>query len=483
MQSSLVTSPAWKHLQALRDTYSFSDGSQILAYNDLRVDLSRHWVNADIKSALNELAKQQKIKESIVDVYSGKKWNHTEGRAVLHTALRAPKDLSINLDESNVISDVWKTKKKLYDFANRVRSSRKYKDVVNIGIGGSDLGPRLVTEALIPYHDTGMRFHFVSNIDAAHLVQTLKKCDPATTLFIIASKTFTTIETLTNAHTARLWLIDHLGEVAVKDHFVAVSTATEKVTTFGIDPDNMFGFWDWVGGRYSVWSAIGLPIMLAIGPELFEHFLQGAHAMDLHFRDAPIEDNIPIQLALLGVWYRNFWQLPAVAVLPYAQVLEHLPRYLQQLDMESNGKSIDRDGKEVDYDTGTILFGEAGTNGQHAFYQLIHQGTTIIPCEFIVVHEPTHGEEVHQKILVANALAQPDALWQGRMHDDPYKLFKGRRPSTVIHVPQLSPCMLGMLLAMYEHKVFAQSVIWNINAFDQFGVELGKEMANALLKS
>jgi glucose-6-phosphate isomerase len=483
MASQLTTSPAWQRLQVLRQTYQPMACDDTLTLSGLRIDLSRHWLNTDIKAALNDLAVQQKIKDSIVDVFAGKKWNHTEDRAVLHTALRAPQDDVIHVDGHNVVADVWETKARLYDFADRVRRSRKYKNVVNIGIGGSDLGPRLVTDALRPYHDTDMRFHFVSNVDAAHLMEILKQCDPATTLFIVASKTFTTIETLTNAHSARKWLVSALGEAAVKDHFVAVSIAADKVVEFGISLDNMFGFWDWVGGRYSVWSAIGLSVILAIGPTQFEQFLQGAHAMDTHFQEAPIEENIPIQLALLGVWYRNFWQLPAVAVLPYAQVLEQLPRYLQQLDMESNGKSVDRDGHRVDYDTGAIIFGDAGTNGQHAFYQLLHQGTTVVPAEFIVVHEGTHGNDTHQKILLANALAQPDALWQGRTHDNPYKIFEGRRPSTVIHIPQLSPYMMGMLLAMYEHRVFAQSVIWNINAFDQFGVELGKEMANQLLKA
>lgn len=459
----------------------------------LKLDASRHWVNADTIKLLLNLASQQDIVGWRKKMFDGAAINATEDRAVLHTALRADKGAKIHVDGRNVMPDILDVKKRLADFSNKVRegvwrgaTGAQIKSVVNIGIGGSDLGPKMVTEALKPFHDTEMEFHFVSNVDSTHLVETLKKCDPETTLFIIASKTFTTIETLTNAQTARKWLMDKLGQKAVAKHFVAVSTATEKVTEFGIDPANMFGFWDWVGGRYSVWSAIGLPLMLAIGPDGFEQFLAGARAMDDHFQVTPLADNLPVIMALLGVWYRNFWNLPVQAVLPYDHYLENFPRYLQQLDMESNGKSVDRQGNKVDYETGAIVFGEPGTNGQHAFYQLIHQGTTVIPCDFIVTHKTHNPRGDHHKILVANALAQPNALWQGRTLEqagnDPYKVFSGLRPSNVINVAELNPETLGALIALYEHKVFVQSVIWNINAFDQFGVELGKEMAKGMMK-
>jgi glucose-6-phosphate isomerase len=343
----------------------------------------------------------------------------------------------------------------------------------------------MVTEALRPYHDTDKQFYFVSNVDATHLAETLKQCDPNTTLFIVASKTFTTIETLTNARTARAWLVDALGPAAVPRHFVAVSTAADKVADFGIDVANMFPFWDWVGGRYSVWSAIGLPLILAIGGDGFEKFLSGARAMDTHFCTTPFHENLPVIMAVLGVWYRNFLRMPAIAILPYDQYLENFPRYLQQLDMESNGKTFDRNGAEVDYDTGPIVFGEPGTNGQHAFYQLIHQGTTIIPCDFVVTHTPHHPVGDHHAILLANALAQPDALAIGRSMEaaggNVFRVFSGNRPSNILHLDVLNPQTLGALIALYEHKVFVQSVIWNINAFDQFGVELGKEMALSMM--
>jgi glucose-6-phosphate isomerase len=469
---SLVASKEWLDLAAHASQLDKTKAGIPLeiAIGDWRADLSRHWLAKDTLPLLLKLAERQDVAAWRDRMFAGDKINHTENRAVWHVMLR-----------DTQLPEVAAVKKKLYDFADRVRGQKKFKSVVNIGIGGSDLGPRLVTEGLRDFHDTGMDFHFVSNIDANDIAETLKKCDPATTLFIVASKTFTTIETLTNAQTAREWLVRALGERAVADHFVAISTAADKVKAFGIDPANMFEFWDWVGGRYSVWSAIGLPIMLAIGPQRFEEFLAGAHEMDQHFKYAPLDKNLPVLLALLGVWYRNFFALPALAVLPYNQHLQNLPRYLQQLDMESNGKSVDRAGKQVDYDTAPIIFGEPGTNGQHAFYQMLHQGTTIVPCDFIVTHQTANDFGDHQKILVANALAQPDALWQGQPSNDPYKHFPGRRPSTILHTDRLTPRAMGQLLALYEHKVFVQGVIWNLNSFDQFGVQLGKDMANRLL--
>lgn len=473
----LRTSLAWQNLTdhaAMIKPLQFplAAPERKLSLQELRVDCSRHWVNNETIKLLQELLLQQNFEGMRSGLFNGAVLNNTEKRPALHTALRALS--GPHADEVKL------SKERLYAFADDVRKAKKYKSIVNIGIGGSDLGPRLAVEALKPYHDMDCAFHFVSNIDRADLEDVLQQCDPATTLFIFVSKTFTTIETLTNAHSARQWLVNTLGEAAVADHFVAVSTALDQVEAFGISSSRVFGFWDWVGGRYSVWSAVGLSLILAIGPQAFEQFLAGARAMDQHFREAPFEQNIPVMLGLLGVWYRSFMKLPVQAVLPYDQRLLHLPRYLQQLDMESNGKSVDRDGQRVDYETGAILFGEVGTNGQHAFYQLLHQGTTIVPADFIITQRKDQNS--HDRILLANALAQPDALWRGRSHSDPHKCFEGRRPSTIIQLPCLDPFYLGMLLALYEHKVFVQSVCWHINAFDQFGVELGKEMAQALLK-
>jgi glucose-6-phosphate isomerase len=479
--SKLTASAPWKNLSQLaakKFDLRKDRKERKITLDGITLDYSRNLIDDEVLQQLEALAMQQDVSGWVKKMFAGDAINQTENRAVLHTALRS--------DDENVKPEVLEVKQRLYEFADKIRSDKKIKSVVNIGIGGSDLGPKMVTEALKPFHDTGMVFHFVSNIDSSHLVEALKQCEPETTLFIIASKTFTTIETLTNAQTARAWLVESLGEAAVADHFVAVSTAAEKVSAFGINTDNMFGFWDWVGGRYSVWSAIGLPIILAIGPDAFEDFLGGAHAMDEHFQSAPLMQNMPVVMGLLGVWYRNFMNCPVLAVLPYDQYLEHFAAYLQQLDMESNGKSVDRDGNPVDYDTGPIVFGEPGTNGQHAFYQLIHQGTTIIPCDFIVTHTPQNPRGEHHKILVANALAQPEALAQGRTLEEAggnqFKVFSGNRPSNVLNIEELTPYATGMLIALYEQKVFTQSIIWNINAFDQFGVELGKEMALKMMK-
>lgn len=497
--SKLTQSPEWQNLEALTQRVADINLRDMcvngykIGVDGLTLDYSRNLIDEPILQGLFSLAQARGVEEWRAKMFAGDAINHSENRAVMHTALRASRKDVVHVGDKNIVPDVMSVKKRIYEFSEMVRNGTwtgatgKYiTDVVNIGIGGSDLGPKMVVEALRPFNDKDINLHFVSNVDSSHIAEVLLKCKPENTLFIIASKTFTTIETLTNAQTARQWLVRVLGEEAVAKHFVAVSTAVEKVAAFGIDPKNMFEFWDWVGGRYSVWSAIGLPIILAIGFRGFEEFLKGAHEMDAHFRDAPLQQNMPVIMALLGVWYRNFLKMPAVAVLPYDQYLEHFAAYLQQLDMESNGKSVDRDGNAVDYDTGPIIFGEPGTNGQHAFYQLLHQGTTIVPCDFIVTHTPHNPRGDHHKILVANALAQPDALARGRTLDEadgnPYKVFPGNRPSNILHLDELNPKTLGMLVALYEHKVFVQSVIWNINAFDQFGVELGKEMANKILQ-
>ena len=478
-----------------------------LTLDDMLVDLSKNIWDAETRRLLAKLARACGLEERREALFSGMAINETENRAVLHVALRAPRGANITADGRNVVPDVHDVLDHMADFAQRIRSGgilgatgRTFTDVVNIGIGGSDLGPAMVTAALRPYHD-GPRVHFVSNVDGAHIADTTRDLDPETTLVIVASKTFTTIETMTNAATARAWIAGALGEAAVGDHFAAVSTALDKVAAFGIDAARVFGFWDWVGGRYSVWSAIGLPVMLAIGPEHFGRFLAGAHAMDEHFRTAPLEDNIPVQLGLLGVWYRDVLGFSARAVLPYDQRLARLPAYLQQLDMESNGKSVTLSGQPVTRDTGPLVWGEPGTNGQHAFYQLLHQGTTVIPCEFIVAaegHEPTLAR--HHAMLKANCLAQSEALMTGRTRAAvearlraegkseadiarlaPHRVFPGNRPSTTIAYERLTPFALGRLIALYEHRVFVEGTIWGINSFDQWGVELGKELATELL--
>jgi glucose-6-phosphate isomerase len=428
-------------------------------------------------------------------MFRGDKVNNTENRAVLHTALRAPRGATIQVDGENVVPAVHETLDRLFAFAEGIRSGtiaasdgKPFTDVVNIGIGGSDLGPVMATGALAPYHN-GPNLHFCANVDAAQISDILRRTDPARTLIIVASKTFTTVETMTNARTARAWLVEALGEAAVGAHFCAVSTALEKVAAFGIAPDRTFGFWDWVGGRYSVWSAIGLPVMIAIGAANFREFLAGARAMDEHFCAAPLAQNLPVLLALVGVWHRNACAYPARAILPYDQRLARLPAYLQQLDMESNGKGVARDGSPRPYPaTGPLVFGEPGTNGQHAFYQLLHQGTDIIPCEFLIAaegHEP-HLRH-HHELLIANCLAQAQALMAGRTLEEakgnPHRVFPGNRPSVTLAYRKLTPRTLGSLIALYEHRIFTEAAIWDINAFDQWGVELGKELATRLLPS
>ena len=477
------------------------------ASGDLLIDFSKEKIDEAALDALIALAQAADIEGRRAAMFSGEPINLTEGRAVLHTALRAGPDAKVTVDGENVMPKVHETLDRFLAFAEDVRSGKyaaadgkAFTDVVNVGIGGSDLGPAMAVRALGPDAD-GPRLHFVSNVDGAHLADTLKTLDPARTLFIVASKTFTTIETMTNAQTARSWIAGALGEEAVGDHFAAVSTALDKVSAFGIDESRVFGFWDWVGGRYSVWSAIGLPLMIAIGPDAFSDFLEGAHALDTHFAEAPLEQNLPVLMALIGVWNRDVLGHSARAVLPYDQRLSRLPAYLQQLDMESNGKRVTRDGRPVGRETGPLVWGEPGTNGQHAFYQLLHQGTTVIPCEFLIAANG-HEDDLkhHHDLLVANCLAQSEALMLGRTLDEarsllaatglaadeierlaPHKVFPGDRPSLTLAYDRLTPFALGRLIALYEHRVFVEGVIWGINSFDQWGVELGKELATALL--
>ncbi|GAA0773789.1 glucose-6-phosphate isomerase [Roseibium denhamense] len=475
--------------------------------SDLLLDFSKTKLDATGLELLLELARTADIKGKRDAMFAGEKINTTENRAVMHTALRNRSDTPVMVDGKDVMPDIRAVLDAMADFAEAIRSGEltsssgaPFTDVVNIGIGGSDLGPVMTTLALAPYHD-GPELHYVSNVDGAHIADTLEKLDPETTLFLVASKTFTTIETMTNAQTARKWIADTLGEDAVGDHFAAISTALDKVAAFGIEESRVFGFWDWVGGRYSVWSAIGLPLMIAIGPDAFIDFLDGAYEMDLHFQEAPLEENLPVIMALIGVWHRDVLGYTARAVLPYDQRLARLPAYLQQLDMESNGKRVKQDGSAVDHETGPLVWGEPGTNGQHAFYQLLHQGTSVIPCEFLIAAKG-HEDDLkhHHDLLVANCLAQSEALMLGRtleeasslleaagMAEDeverlaPHKVFPGDRPSITLVHEQLTPFALGRLIALYEHRVFVEGIIWGINSFDQWGVELGKELATALL--
>ncbi len=490
------------------ERYSFTAG-------DLTADFSKHWLTDDIIARLVGLANEAGLSERTEAMFSGTHINSTEDRAVLHTALRRPADAPLEVDGQDVTADVHQVLDSMSAFADRVRSGewlghtgQRIQTIINIGIGGSDLGPAMTYRALRPYVQAGLEVRFVSNVDPAHLTMALAGIDPATTLFIIASKTFSTIETISNAKAARSWLVDALSSGAlvaddpaagpiVAKHFVAVSTNAERVADFGIDTTNMFGFWDWVGGRYSVDSAIGLSLMIAIGPEAFRDFLAGFHTIDEHFRTTPIERNVPALAGLIGVLYRNFYDLPTYAVLPYAQQLDRFAAYLQQLDMESNGKQVRLDGTPVTYETGPIVWGEPGTNGQHAFYQLIHQGTTIIPADLIgFMASPSDVDaggalgELHD-LLMANLFAQSEALAFGKTADEvradgadealvSHRTFPGNRPTSVILADQLTPSVLGQLIALYEHKVFTQGVIWGVNSFDQWGVELGKVLATAI---
>jgi glucose-6-phosphate isomerase len=477
-----------------------------LEFEDILLDFSKNRITAETFRMLLQLAEETRLSEGIEALFSGQRINRTENRAVLHMALRNRSAQPFKVDGTDVMPEVNRVLEQMKDFSLRLRSGvwkgysgKAITDVVNIGIGGSDLGPCMVTEALKPYA-SGIRAHFVSNVDASHLCETLKHLNPETTLFIIASKTFTTQETMTNAATAREWFLQHSTVADIARHFVAVSTNTKAVTEFGIAPENMFVFWDWVGGRFSLWSAIGLPIACALGFEHFEQLLEGAHAMDQHFRYTPAEKNIPVVMALMGIWNTNFLGAATTAILPYDQYLHRLPAYLQQAEMESNGKSIDRNGQPVPYTTGPVIWGEPGTNGQHAFYQLIHQGTQLVPCDFLVPARSHNPVGDHHAKLVANCFAQSEALMNGKTYDEvvaemkaaglpdehikqlaPYKVFEGNRPSNTILFRQLTPRTLGSLVAMYEHKIFVQGLIWNIYSFDQWGVELGKTLAARIL--
>ena len=520
MNERLTESPAWRalaeHSAEVRDVTIlslFSDEKRFerlsRRHEDLFLDFSKNRVQDKTLKLLFALARQADVEGWRDRMFAGEKINGTENRAVLHVALRNRSNRPILVDGQDVMPEVNAVLAKMRGFTDRVRSGawtgftgKRITDIVNIGIGGSDLGPVMVTEALRPYWQEGLRAHFVSNVDGTHLVETVKPLDPETTLFIVASKTFTTQETLMNARSARAWLLERLGgdARAVAKHFVAVSTASAEVAKFGIDTENMFPFWDWVGGRYSLWSAIGLSIATVIGMDHFEELLGGAHAIDDHFRTTPLEDNIPVILALLGIWYSNFHGAQTHAILPYDQYLHRFSAYFQQGDMESNGKRVDRQGKPItDYTTGPIVWGEPGTNGQHAFYQLLHQGTRVVPIDFLAPLESQNPIGEHHKVLLANCFAQSEALMRGKTEEQaraelqargmpedkiaalaPHKTFPGNRPSNTFLFEKLTPRTLGKLVAIYEHKIFTQGIVWNIYSFDQWGVELGKELAKKI---
>ena len=478
-----------------------------LWFEDILVDFSKNLIDDEVKKLLVELAEECKLKTAVENMFTGQKINATENRAVLHVALRNRSNTTIEVDGENVMPEVNAVLEQMKIFSEKVikgdwlgYTGKTITDVVNIGIGGSDLGPLMVTEALKPYK-TRLNLHFVSNVDGTHIAETLKKVNPETTLFIVASKTFTTQETMTNANSARDWFLKAAKDSSfVKNHFVAVSTNEKEVAAFGIDTKNMFRFWDWVGGRYSLWSAIGLSIVLGIGFENYVELLEGAHAMDNHFRNTDFNENIPVILALIGLWYNNFYGAETEAILPYDQYMHRFAAYFQQGNMESNGKYVDRNGEQVDYQTGPIIWGEPGTNGQHAFYQLIHQGTKLIPCDFIAPAISHNQLGDHHPKLLANFFAQTEAMMVGKTEEQvvaelkkagktedeiaallPFKVFLGNIPTNSILVKKLTPRVLGSLIAMYEHKIFVQGIIWNIYSFDQWGVQLGKELANAIL--
>lgn len=475
---------------------------------DILVDFSKNLITTRTITNLTRLAEECKLDEAIEKMFSGQPINATEGRAVLHTALRNRSNEPVIVDGQDVMPEINAVLEKVKDFSTAVRNGewrgytgKRIKDIVNIGIGGSDLGPVMVTEALKHYGKRDLNVHFVSNVDGTHIVETLKKVDPETTLFMVASKTFTTQETMANAHSARDWFLTSAEDKEhIKKHFVAISTNEEGVAAFGIDPKNMFVFWDWVGGRYSLWSAIGLSIACYIGYNNFQQLLAGAHDMDKHFRTRSFKRNIPVILALLGIWYNNFFDAQSHAILPYDQYMHRFAAYFQQGDMESNGKYVDRNGNQVNYQTGPIIWGEPGTNGQHAFYQLIHQGTKLIPCDFLAPANSQNPIGNHHQLLLSNFFAQTEALMNGKTEEEvvaefkalgksdeeiefltPFKVFQGNKPTNSILFKRLTPSVLGSLIAMYEHKIFVQGVIWNIFSFDQWGVELGKQLANKIL--
>lgn len=510
---------SWRKLQNLRSSKEFnlrrmfaSDPLRAdrysIEFNDIFVDYSKNLIDDDVLRSLFELADECDLKGAVKAMFEGEKINETENRAVLHTALRNFSDRPVFESGTDVMPQIREVFEKMKKFADIVSNGKwmgftgkAVTDIVNIGIGGSDLGPVMVTEALKPYWKKGMKVHFVSNVDGTHIAETLKKVKPETTLFLIASKTFTTAETMTNAESTKMWFLENGGkQLDIAKHFAALSTNEKAVREFGIDPGNMFEFWDWVGGRYSLWSAIGLSIACVVGFENFENLLKGAYAVDEHFRSEPFETNIPVILALLGIWYNNFFDAGSHAVLPYDQYMHRFAAYLQQGDMESNGKCVDRSGNRVTYQTGPIIWGEPGTNGQHAFYQLIHQGTKLIPCDFLapaVSHNPISD---HHEKLLANFFAQTEALMNGKTEKEarselekagktpeeiakllPFKVFPGNRPTNSIIFKKLTPEVLGSLIAMYEHRIFVQGVIWNVFSFDQWGVELGKQLAGKIL--
>jgi glucose-6-phosphate isomerase len=522
--AALTTLPVWQALCRHQKTIAASNMRDLFAQDtnrfdkfsfqldDILFDFSKHRINDETLPLLLQLAREAQLENWRDRMFTGEKINTTENRAVLHTALRNRSNRPVLVDGVDVMPEVNAVLAQMRDFSEKVRAGawlgytgKCITDVVNIGIGGSDLGPVMVCDALKPYASADLAVHFVSNIDGAHLMRALEKCQPETTLFIVASKTFTTQETMTNAISARTWFLNKAQDNAhVAKHFVALSTNAKAVTDFGIDQANMFAFWDWVGGRYSLWSAIGLSIALYVGMDHFEALLSGAHEMDQHFQTAPLEENMPVIMALIGIWYNNFFDVATHAILPYDQGMSRFPAYLQQADMESNGKFICRDGKRIQYKTGPVIWGEAGTNGQHAFYQLIHQGTQVVPCDFLMpVHSHyaigKHGY-AHHKILLANFLAQTQALMLGKTPDEarlelqeqgltgtelenllPHKVFEGNRPSTSILFDKLTPNTLGKLIALYEHKIFVQGMIWDINSYDQWGVEYGKQIAQEIL--
>jgi glucose-6-phosphate isomerase len=478
-----------------------------LKWNDFLVDYSKNRINQETLVLLQELASEVGLKSAIAEYFEGGIINQTENRAVLHTALRAKESAVINVEGTNVVPEIYAVKAKIKTFTHEVTSGlrtgytgKPFTDIVNIGIGGSDLGPVMAVEAL-QFYKNHLNVHFVSNVDGDHVNEIIKKLNPETTLFVIVSKTFTTQETLTNSETIREWFLKSATQSDVAKHFVAVSTNLQKVTEFGINPDNVFPMWDWVGGRFSLWSAVGLSISLAVGFENFDALLNGANEMDDHFRTADFNQNIPVTLALLSVWYNNFFGAESEALIPYTQYLQKLAPYLQQGTMESNGKSVGRDGKPVDYQTGTIIWGEPGTNAQHAFFQLIHQGTKIIPTDFIGFVKPLYNDDNHHDKLMSNFFAQTEALMHGKTATQvqaefdkqglakdkaavllPFKVFSGNKPTNTILIQKLTPKSLGSLIAMYEHKIFVQGIIWNIFSFDQWGVELGKQLANSILE-
>ena len=518
--SRLTSSEAWKALAAhkeiiaaqhMRDLFA-ADPRRFdtfsLRFGGMLLDYSKNLITGETMRLLRDLAMHADLPGWTERMFTGSKINTTEERAVLHVALRNRANRPVMVDGADVMPQVTAVLDRMQAFSTAVRQGTRtgydgkaFTDVVNIGIGGSDLGPVMVTEALKPYAQEGLHVRFVSNIDGTHLAETLKHCRPETTLFLVASKTFTTQETMTNARTARAWLLSQAGDAThVAKHFVALSTNAEAVRAFGIDPANMFPFWDWVGGRYSLWSAVGLSIAIAIGFDNFSALLAGAHDVDEHFRTAPLEENLPATLGLLGVWYTNFFGAQTHAILPYDQYMHRFPAYFRQGDMESNGKRVQRDSAPVDYSTGPVVWGEPGTNGQHAFYQLLHQGTRLIPCDFIAPVKSHNAVGDHHAMLLSNFFAQTEPLMRGKTAEDvraelagsgvsesaaadlvPHRVLPGNKPTNSILVPQITPRILGQLIALYEHKIFTQGIIWNVNSFDQWGVELGKQLANAIL--